>query len=288
MTLGQLAWVINDTALKLAADRLGLFQVVVLRGALVVAALSAWLALRRTPRQVLWPLPGLVWVRIGAEMVTTVCFLLALVQLDIGDVAAIMQFVPLGITLAAATFLGERVRWPRYLAVVGGFIGVMMVIRPGTAEFSPAAVLLLGAVVGVIIRDLSTRRLPAHTPSLVVAWATAIASLALGTTAVVGGAQWQPITLPAMGLVAVAASAIIAGMLLAILTVRVGEMSFASPFRYTSIVWAMISQVVFFAVLPDRWSIAGATLIVTMGLFAMYRERQSNERRRRGVGPTTG
>lgn len=279
MMASQLSFVVNDTLVKLASDDLGLFQIVALRGVPVIAGFVVLIRLSHLPFRALWPIPKLVVVRVGAELVATVCFLLALVNIDIGDLAGISQFVPLGITLGAALILGERVRWPRYLAVAGGFVGVMLIIRPGTAQFSAYTIAALGAVVAVIARDLVTRRLPSTVPSVLVAFATAVATWLLGVGAVAGGAQWRPIPLGAFVLVMAAAVAIIGGLTLSVMTIRVGELSFAAPFRYSAVVWAMTSQIVVFGVVPDSLSVLGAVIIVAMGLFSMYRDGRQSSRR---------
>lgn len=274
MMASQLSFVINDTLVKLASDQLGLFQIVTLRGVPVIAAFVGWMRLQGMSARSQWPLPKLVVLRVGAELIATVCFLLALVNMNIGDLAAISQFVPLGITVAAAVIFGERVRWPRYVAVIGGLIGVLLVIRPGTTQFSPYTLFALGAVAAVICRDLLTRRLPSSVSSVTVAFATAVATWLLGVSAVAGGAQWRPISLAALGLVGLAAVAVVGGLTLSVMTIRVGELSFAAPFRYTAVLWGMLSQVFVFGVIPDAMSLLGAGCIVAMGLFSMYRDRQ--------------
>lgn len=276
MVLAMALLVVNDTCFKLASQDLGMFQAIFLRGTFISLVLTMALVVKGVKPQKPKDLPGALWIRTVGEVGATICFLLALINMPIGAVSAVLQFVPLSVTLAAVVIFRETVRWPRYLAIVGGLVGVMMIVQPGTSGFSPYALIAFGAVACVTVRDIATRALPGVTHSLVVAWLTALAIWVLGGVGLILGAEWRTVTLPGAAYLLGAGVCLIAEYLLLIVTMRIGEVSFVSPFRYTLLPWAIVSQILIFAEMPDRWSVAGAVLIVAMGLLAYRVERHGS------------
>lgn len=123
------------------------------------------------------------------------------------------------------------------------------------------------------MRDLVTRRLPADVPSLFV---TVISSIAVMTMAgaLIAADSWQPVTLAQFGVLALAAIFVLIGYFFGIRTMRVGEIGFISPFRYTILIWAMILGFIVFGDVPDALTMIGSTIVVLTGLYAFHRERR--------------
>jgi drug/metabolite transporter (DMT)-like permease len=206
-------------------------------------------------------------------MVGTASFVAALAVVPLGTVAAVLQAMPLAVTMGAAIFYREAVGWRRWAAIGVGFAGVVLVIRPGAEGFRPEALLVLVTVVGMSVRDLAARAIPARvTTAQVSAWGLmAVTLLGAGMLGVTGGARvpdgWE--TLILLGAVIFGT----AGYWAVTAATRTGEVSVVAPFRYSRLVFSMGLGVVFLTERPDAPTLCGAGLIVGSGLYAFARER---------------
>ena len=108
----------------------------------------------------------------AAEVGGTLAFLAAIVHLPLANTSAIFQALPLAVTLGAAVGFGEPVGWRRWLAIIAGFIGVLIIVRPGLQGFNQFSLFALVSVFFFAVRDLATRPIPAHIPSLFVTLVT--------------------------------------------------------------------------------------------------------------------
>lgn len=279
MMASMACFTFNDTLMKMMAGDVPLFQLLFLRGVLTscavavmawrMGALWAWLPRRD------W---GLVALRTVAETAAAYFFLTALFNMPIANVTAILQAMPLTITLAAALFFGEPVGWRRFAAIAAGFAGVMLIVRPGAEDFNTYSVYALIAVLCVTVRDLAARRLSRETPSMFVTLITSVAIMAFFGLASLGTA-WVPMTGQETGLTAGAALFIIGGYLFSIMVMRVGEISFVAPFRYTGLLWALLLGWVAFGEWPEPLTLLGAAIVVASGLFMLYREARLGRKR---------
>jgi len=274
MVVAMAGFCLNDTMMKLVFADLELFQSICLRGLL----LSLLIAVAGLAKGQLYYRPGrydlrILGQRVIGEIGSASCFLTALYHMPIANATAIIQAIPLAITLAAALFLGEKVGWRRYSAIAIGFAGVLIVVRPGAEGFTIYSIWALIAVGFMVLRDLSTRLLSREVPSLFVAFVTAV------TTASFAGAvaltrDWQPIGLPQFGLLSASAGFLFFGYLFSIMAMRLGDVAVVSPFRYTILIWAIVLGIAVFGDLPDFWTLFGAAVVVGMGIYTFYRERQ--------------
>lgn len=267
------AFTVNDTLVKAAGQEVPLFQLVVLRGLLatiLVFALARHLgALHlRFGRHDRW----LVAFRCVAELSATFFFLTALMHMPLANVTAVLQALPLTVTLGAALFFSEQIGWRRIMAIALGFAGMLLIVRPGPDGFSIYAMYALIAVICVTARDLITRRMSPEVPSMVVTLAT---SLTITTGAAIASVfqGWVPMTAGSGMLIASAAVFVLLGYLFSVMVMRVGEVSFVAPFRYSSLIWALGLGWAVFGDWPDRITMLGAALVVTAGLFTLFRER---------------
>ena len=269
------AFTVNDALMKLAAPGLPFFQQIFLRGVLITAGLTAlgafWGHLSYVMSRKDRVLTGL---RTFAEAFGTVCFLTALYSMPLANLSAILQALPLTVTLAAALFLGEPVGWRRLAAILVGFVGVAIIIRPGLDGFTIYSLYGVVAVMAVTLRDLAARRLSRDVPSSRVALAAAIGvTVMAGVASLVMRETWVQPDAPQIALICGAAVCLMIGYICAVAGMRSGDIGFVAPFRYTSLLVALILGLVLFNEWPDLLTMIGAGLVVATGLFTIYRER---------------
>jgi drug/metabolite transporter (DMT)-like permease len=182
-----------------------------------------------------------IFLRSLAELIGTLGYVTAITLTPISTASAILQATPLLVTLGAAVLFGEMVGWRRWSAIFVGFFGVLLIIRPGTEGFDQLSLITLVGVLGLAGRDLATRGVPKETSSMQLSF-LAFLTLVPASMILSWGAKtpWiaptQTIWLLVIGatiITALAYYAIVAAM-------RVGEISFVTPFRYTRLVFALI------------------------------------------------
>lgn len=280
MCASMAAFTINDTFMKSVTQTQPLFQTIGLRGLIAVAGLTilclATGAFRFRPNR---RDAGLIFLRSLADMAATVFFLEALLRMPLANLSAILQALPLLITLGAAVVYGDRIGWRRMTAILVGLAGVLIIIRPGTEGFDRWSLLGLASVACVVVRDLSVRPLQGQVPSALVALGAAVAVTLMGWV----GAVFQGWQSPDAGEAARVLGAglfLIVGYLTSVSAMRHGDVGMVAPFRYTSLLWAIVLGLLVFGDLPDGWTLIGAAIVVGAGLFTLWRERQL--RRRRG------
>ncbi len=282
MMLSMAAFTFNDTAIKSLGDSLPVAQVIFLRG--LITTLLLYLA-GRAMGAIRFKLPrrdwALVVLRGLADLGATFLFLNALLHMPLANLTAILQALPLTVALGAAMVFREPLGWRRLLAIAVGFFGVMLIVRPGPEGFTIYSLYALGAVVLVTMRDLAARRLSPGTPSITVALVGATLVMApAGVVTLMTG--WGPVSGREFGLLSLAATFILVGYLASVMTMRVGEIGFIAPFRYTGLLWALLLGWIVFGDWPEPVTLLGATLVVAMGLFTLYRARRLARRARRG------
>lgn len=273
MVASQAAFMANDTFVKIATGSLGIGQIMFVRG-LFATALIALLAWRLGHiRPIGTAFTGAVALRIVGELGGTLFYLLALAKMPIANVQAVFQSLPLVITMSAALFLGEKVGPRRWLAITAGFVGVLIIVRPGMEGFNAFSLYVLASVASCAVRDLATRRIPGHVPSTFVSMLTSVAVTACGGLMVAGGAGWAPLTPALLLTLACASVLLLVGYNFIILTMRTGDVSFVAPFRYTALIWAIASGIFVFGNIPDLPMLVGSAIVVASGIYSLYRER---------------
>lgn len=274
MMASMFSFTVNDAFIKLTDGALPLSQLLMLRGVLAtVLFLGLALALRGLRFDFGRRAWGLVLLRCSTEVGAAYFFLTALFNLPLANVTAVLQALPLVVTLGAFLIYREPVGWRRASAIAVGFVGMLLIVRPGAEGFSAWSLYALVAVLFVTARDLITRRLPKEIPSLTVAFCTSVTvTVFFGLTSL--SQPWVAVT-PDLGwLVCASAFFILGGYFFSIQTMRIGEVSFVAPFRYTSLIWALLLGYFVFDEWPEPLTFLGAAIIVGAGLFTFYRERQ--------------
>ncbi|MHC2461721.1 drug/metabolite transporter (DMT)-like permease [Bradyrhizobium embrapense] len=285
MAAAMASFTVNDTITKAVSAELNIGEVLLVRGlvAMVLVAALAWYrdALRSFSALLIWP----VGLRVLGEIGGTLTYLSAISQIPLANASAIFQALPLVITLGAALVFGEPVGWRRWLAIAAGFIGVLVIVRPGAEGFSQPALLALASVGFCAVRDLATRRIPKQLPTVFITLLTTVTVTTAGAVVLVPLGGWKPPSGQALGLLTFAAVLILIGYQCIIVSLRTGDISAVAPFRYTALPWAMLTGYLAFGHKPDGAMLAGAAIIVASGLYAFYRERQRDKLRPAATGP---
>jgi S-adenosylmethionine uptake transporter len=256
-------------------EHLPLFQFLLLRSVcaaailLVLAWRSGALKLPRLKRD-----RQLILLRSVAEMFAAWLFLTALIHMPIANLSAILQALPLTVALAAALVLREEVGWRRFMAIGIGFIGVYMIVRPGSEGFTGYSVLGILSVLAVTVRDLAARRISHEVKSMTVALATVLCITGFAAVGAVG-TDWQPMRPLDWVWLTGSVATVIAGYHFSVAAMRVGEIGFVAPFRYTSLLVALILGFLVFGDWPDGFTLVGACIVVATGLFTLWRERRA-------------
>ncbi|HMS94964.1 MAG TPA: DMT family transporter [Tabrizicola sp.] len=273
MLAAMALFAVEDLFLKLAATGLPIGQVILISAGLglPVFVVMAW----RQGQRILVKdalQPAVILRNIG-EVVGAASYVAALAVVPLGTVAAVLQAMPLFMTMGAALILGETVGWRRWAAILVGFLGVIMVIQPGTDGFRLEALLVLISVAGIVLRDLASRAIPqVVTTAQVSAWGLmSVTALGLGMIAVSG--EVRAMTGMEVLVLAGAVAFGTAGYWAVTKASRTGEVSVVAPFRYSRLVFSMGIGVVFLNERPDLLTLAGAAVIVASGLYAFARER---------------
>ena len=273
MVLAMALFGLEDMFLKWAAVGLPVGQIVFVSGAFGLPVF-AWMAWRQGHK--IWTrdaLHGAVLARGLGEMVGTYAYITAIATVPLSTVSAVLQAMPLAVTMAAALFMQEQVGWRRWSAIAVGFAGVLLVIRPGMDGFRPEALWVLITVAGLTLRDLMSRRIPPErSTAQVSAWG-------LMSVAVLGGlmmATSGDVAVPTAWESLVMLGALVfgtAGYWAITAASRTGEVSVVAPFRYVRLVFAVAIGAFVFHEWPDVITLSGSALIVGSGLYSFARER---------------
>ena len=274
MMVSMAAFTFNDTLIRAIPGDVSVYQVMFLRGLMVSLALLIYVILRRELRLNVGRRNAklLGWRTVG-EITTTVLFLTALFNAPIADVTAIMQAAPLLITLAGALLFKEPLGWRRMSASLIGLFGVLLIVQPGGAAFNSYTLFAVAALVMILLRDLPTRRLDAHVSTNLAALIAAMAITATGGVMVLT-VEWVPVTWRMMAHLAGAAGFICSAYIAAVAVMRVGELEFVQPFRYTGILWAILLGALVFDEVPNTLALVGVVIVVGAGVFTFHRERR--------------
>ncbi len=271
MVAALACFALNDTCIKLIGSALPLGEIMTLRGmfsVVLIAAVCAYQGVLKGASQIFAPS---VLSRSGLDVVSTFLFLICLLHMPIANLTAIVQTVPLVVTLLSVIFLTEKVGWRRSLAIGLGFFGVLFIVKPSPQHITLYEILALGMVIVLAFRDLMTRRIPSHVPTLLIAFANSLFVL-LGGAVLVMFQGFQPPDFWQVGLLALSAILLSGGYLLIVIAMRLGDLSATAPFRYFNILITIVIGMVVFGEFPDALAYAGMVLVIVAGLYAAHRE----------------
>ena len=273
MVASMAAFAFEDLFLVRAATTMPPGQVIAMMGA--AGAVVFWLIAARLRQPILTrrALTGAAALRSLSEALAAMLYITALALIPLTVNSALLQASPLVVTMGAALFLREKVGWRRWGAIAVGFVGVLVILQPGTDGFRIAGLLTVACVAFMAARDLSTRVMDASIGTFqLTTWAyLSLVPAGLILMAVQGQSlqaidpsQWFDLT-----------GALITGLLgyyAVTAAMRLGEVSVVAPFRYARLVFAMILAMIFLGERPDAWMLTGAALVIGSGLYTFARE----------------
>ena len=260
---------VMDAAVKALAPLVGVLPALWARyaGQMLLVFL---LVLPRLRQVVQTRYPVLQFLRSILLMSATAFFFTGISLIPLTDAAALMSTNPVLITLGAAIFLGESLGMRRISGIAAALIGAMIIIRPGSDVFSPAALLPLAAAACYSGYALLTRRVGADEDVWTSLFYTGMVGTVLLSLAV--PFQWQTPDAAGLGLMILVALAGTVGQLALIRAFSQGEAAMLAPYSYTGLAFAACWGFVFFSEIPDFWTIFGSLVIAVAGIYVWHRE----------------
>ena len=211
------------------------------------------------------------------ELLGAVFFVTAIALTPLSSASAILQITPLLVTIGAVIFFREKVGWRRWTAVFVGFMGVLLILRPGYGGFMPASIFALLGAMFLAGRDLATRAIKVQLPSVTI---SLYAFLAFGLSGFLLIPFSTEMILPGSTQIIYFAGASAFGVVAyysIVIAARTGEMSVISPFRYSRLVFALLLSVIILSERPDILTLTGAAIIVASGVYTFVRENVLNK-----------
>jgi len=261
-------FIINDGLVKYVSETLPAAQLIFVRGTMASMLMLGVVQAMREMNQIREIARGWVATRSIVDAIAAFLYLYSLFHLPIANATAINMTSPLLITALAAIFLGERVGLSRWLAIGGGFIGVLMIIQPQTGGLNLFALVCFLATLLLAVRDLLTRRVHAAVSSILLTLSTTVAmTLLAGALSLFE--TWQPIGASELGLLAVAAVFLAAGYYLIIGCTRYGQLSVTAPFRYSGLLFATLAGYVVWSDRPNALAWCGIALMIVSGIYIL-------------------
>jgi len=267
----------NDTLVKLATAAMPASEAMTIRSSFATLIALGYIAAHGHLGYLRLAATPMVASRAVLEALVASGFITALAHLPLPTITVIGQSTPLIMTALAAALGLEAVGWRRWTATLVGFAGVLIVLRPTSANLDVYGWLALGTAFISAGRDTMTRWIGAHVPSSVVTFASTVSVTLLGALlGLVGAAAGEVWVAPGWqegGYLLGAAVLVTAGNLANVIACRRAELSVVSPFRYTVILWAIAFGLLVFGEPPDAFAMTGAALIVASGIYTIHRER---------------
>ncbi len=265
-------FVVNDALMKHVGQELGVAQMIFIRGLMTLSMLLA--VARATGATTRWPRLGdrPLIVRALLDALGTLLYLLALMHLPLANATAINLSMPLMMALTAVLLLRERAGLPRWVAIVAGFVGVLLVLQPQAQGFNAWALVCLAATLAQAGRELYTRRIDPAVPSILVTLGSAIAVLTVAAL-LLPLQGWQPMRPMQLLQLALAAALLAGGYFCVVNSMRHGEMSVVAPFRYVGLLVAVLMGWLVWREVPNALAWGGITLMVGSGLFLLLEGR---------------
>lgn len=236
------------------------------------AVLTLPLAMRDVGARRLWPdRPGMHVLRAMLLIGATFFFFLALTYLPIADALAIFFVQPLVVTALSPLVLGEKVGPRRWMAVFVGFIGTLIIIRPGLQAINPGAILALGAGTSLALYMLLTRRISGRTSAIVTTFHTSLIGGLIAT--VLAAFVWQAPTAAQWGLFVLLALIGTVGHFLIVKAYDHADASLLAPLAYTEMIMATLAGWWFFGDFPDAWTFVGVGILIACAIYISVREQ---------------
>ena len=269
--LAMTLWGVQDALTKFLVSAYPISQFLLVRFVVFAAFAVVYAAMRGGLRAALDSrVLGLQLVRAGLLIIDIMLFCLALRFMNLGDLHAVYAATPLMITLLVGPMLGETVGWRRRTAVAVGFLGALVIIRPGLGVMNWASFIVIGAGFFFALYSIATRKVGGRDSVETSTLYTAVVGTAI--LAPFGIAQWQPVDANGAMLMAGISVTGLLGHLFYIQALARAPAVVIQPLTYLLLVWAVFYGFVLFHALPDAWTLVGAVIVVGSGLYVTWRE----------------
>lgn len=274
MLLGDFFFALNDAMGKWLVASFSVGQVLLIRSCGAFLVLGPMLARQGTQKLFRMERLDLQIVRVVMATADTALFYAAVVYLPLADVMTFYMAAPIYVAALSHFFLGEKLRWRRWLAIIIGFCGVVIALRPSTASLSLASIFALVGSLSFAIMIILNRRLRGTPDVTLVTWQT-MGALVVGLALSIG--TWQ--TPGPFDLFALLLLGVVSGTAHMMITraLKLAPASTLAPLQYTLLLWAVVFGVVFFGDIPDRQMLIGSAIIVIAGLFIFHRQNVVTE-----------
>jgi drug/metabolite transporter (DMT)-like permease len=282
----------QDAIIKAMSGTYPVYETMLIRGLTSLPILGVWLAYTHGLRTLLTPLWLRILIRALILCTAYLAFILAIAAMPIANMVAIYFTMPFFVAGLAGPFLGERVPYYRWIAIVTGFAGVIVMVRPGVQAFEPAALLALYSAFGYAIGQMMGRDLAQRVEPLVIAnWQNAVYFIFAGVIGVIAQASgfageshkslafltrpfvWP--TLPDFLLLSAVGVLAAFAMMSFISAYKLAESNFVAPFEYSGMIWAVLFGLLFFNDFPDFWTWSGMAVVASAGLFMLFMDRRA-------------
>ena len=277
MVLGGFFLTVNDAIQKWMTDDFPRGELLAVRGMFVMIPILFFA----------WRLGGLSALRIHSRRgqavrailvcTTSFLFITALSLMPLADAIALTFVSPLILTGLAAVALGEPVGWQRWMAVLVGFLGVIIMLRPGAGVVQWAAAFPLGVAFLGAVRDVVTRRMHDTESTIAIMFYSFLAVIVVYSATAVYG--WKPISGPQLALFAVNGLVLGLAHFFLIEALRLTGAAVIAPYKYITMVWALLFGFVLWGDSPDAWMMVGGVLVVGSGLYILRRESRMKQER---------
>jgi drug/metabolite transporter (DMT)-like permease len=267
------AFVLNDALIKLVSAELPTSEILILRGILATLLLIAGVLVLGAARPVAILFTPMMLLRVGSAATATVFIVLSLRHLPLATVTVVLQVTPLAVIAGSSILYGEKVSWRRWAAALTGFLGVVLIVRPGGGSFGAAVYVLLTALLFTTTRDLTTRGLSHDIPSIFVAAASSAAIALAGLVLAPFDDAWVIPSTWTWGAMMISAACLFVANTFMIMALRTGEIAVVAPFRYAPVPLAVLLGYLWWEDLPDTLGFVGTGLVLGAGLYTLHRER---------------
>lgn len=270
MLVGIFFFAVNDAMGKYLVATYSVGQVLLLRSAAAIVFLAPFIKREGLSAFTHAPRPWLQAARAVFATLEVACFYWALSGMSLADTMTFYLAGPIYVTAVSPFLLGEHVGWRRWLAVIVGFIGVMIVLKPSGGAFSPHALVAIAGSLTFSIFMVCTR-LVRGTSDVVLVANQVIVALVFG--AVTAPFTWVPVSLFDGAMLSLLGVVAMIAFLCINRSLSIAPASVVVPYQYTTIVWAVLLGYIFFGDVPSTQMMIGAGIIIAAGIYIFIREQ---------------
>ena len=274
MTLSMGGFAVEDLFLKILSEAVPVSQILIYVGISATVLLSVISIIKRIPvlRNDIYS-NKLFIIRSFADMMGAVLIVTSISLMPLSTVSSILQALPLFITFGAVLIFKESVGWRRWSAVSFGFIGVILILKPGLSSFHPSSLIVLLAVACLALRDIVTRKISKDIHSITVSLYAFILTTVGGIFTLPFFGNFVTLTITQWFVVLTITLFGCFSYFMLVLATRKGDISVISPFRYSRLIFAIVLAILVLNERPDTLTLFGAAIIVASGYYTIWRER---------------